>query len=211
MADFLRLTDLAPDPHRPGALRLSVNGKPYCAIAAESELAASLAVGQSLDAGVRERVEQAADAEAAYRAVLRALTRRPHARTDLERRLVRRGHPPGAVAAALNRAAAAGLIDDARFALDFVQTRAARGRGPARIRRDLLAAGVAGAIIEQALAQGWPAERSTETAALELARKRAAQLGTLSPTVKRRRLLAYLVRRGFAGPEVRAAVSRLLK
>lgn len=205
-----RITGLEPDPHRPGALRLLVNGRPYCAIPAASELARRLGVGQPLEPPLRAEIEQAADAEAAYRALLRALGRRSHARADLARRLVRRGHPSEAVEQALQRAASAGLIDDARFALDFVETRAARGRGPARLRRDLLAAGVDSAVIDRALVEAWPPDVDPKTRALQLAQKRAAQLGRLPSEVKRRRVLGYLARRGFAGPEVRAAVAQLL-
>ena len=43
-----------------------------------------------------------------------------------------------------------------------------------------------------------------------LATKRAAQLGTLPRQTKRRRLLAYLARRGFSGREVTEIVEGVL-
>jgi hypothetical protein len=45
---------------------------------------------------------------------------------------------------------------------------------------------------------------------LALASKRAAQLGNIPRGAKRRRLLAYLARRGYAGREVSTMVSRLV-
>jgi len=210
MPNAPRLTGLEPDPFQPGALRLLVDGKPYCSLPASSEAAARVEVGQVIDRETQARIESAADAEAAYRTALRALERRPFSRAELERRLLRRGHPPDAVQAAIERATAAGLVDDRRFALHFVQTRAARGRGPARLRRDLRAVGVENAVIDEALAEGWPEDTDPETAALALARKRAAQLGSLPTDVKRRRLLGYLARRGYSGAQRIEAVRRAL-
>ena len=45
---------------------------------------------------------------------------------------------------------------------------------------------------------------------LALAAKRAAQLGDLPRPVKRRRVLAYLARRGFAGRDISDMVTRLV-
>src|SRR5207249_1524073 len=83
-------------------------------------------------------------AEGAYRAALRALARRAHARFDLRRRLLQKQHPPAAVDGALARLAALGLLDDARFARDYDGAKATRGggRGPTRLVRDLLSQGV---------------------------------------------------------------------
>ena len=54
-----------------------------------------------------------------------------------------------AVEAALERATGLGLLDDAAYARNYVQTRAARGRGPSRLIRDLLAMGVQRSLIDR--------------------------------------------------------------
>ncbi|HET7600300.1 MAG TPA: regulatory protein RecX, partial [Gemmatimonadales bacterium] len=146
----------------------------------------------------------------AYRTVLRALERRAHARADLARRLLRRGHPADAVHAALDRVAGLGLLDDVRFAAHYVQTRAVRGRGPARILRDLLALGVERSVIDRALADEWPPEADRTALPFALAAQRSRQLGDLPRPVKRRRLLAYLSRRGYGGHDALEAVRRAL-
>lgn len=206
-----RITALEPDPHRPGAVRLLVNGKLLCTVPAESVAAERFAVGAVFDGEVRQRAEQVADQEAAYRTLLRALERRAFARRDLARRLVRRGHPAAAIEAALDRAQGAGLLDDTGFAGDYVESRAARGRGPSRIARDLTVMGVDRAVIDRALAERWPQETDPGSLAAALAAKRAAQLGNLPVAIKRRRVLGYLARRGFAGHEVREVVGRVLE
>jgi regulatory protein len=204
------LTALEPDPRRPGTLRGDLDGDRYGAVPAELADAAGLAVGRVVDDAMHERLTAGADAEAAFRTLLRALERRSFARVDLARRLVRKGHPRPAVEAAVERAFGLRLLDDAAFALSYVQTRSIRGRGPARLTRDLLAMGVDRSLIDRALAAEWPDGSDRTRIPLALATKRAAQLGDLPRPVKRRRVLAYLARRGFAGREITELVTRIV-
>jgi regulatory protein len=203
-----RITDLQPDPRRPASVRVLVDGQLFCTVGADS--CRGLTVGQPLDEQVVERLAHAADAEAAVRMVLRSLERRAYARADLGRKLTRRGHPAEAVEYALEHAGRLGLMDDAAFARSYVQMRARRGRGPARVVRDLLIMGVARALIDVAVAAEWPPEADRSTVPLELAAKRAAQLVDLPRPVRRRRILAYLARRGFTGPEAVDAVAKAI-
>ncbi|MGN6391398.1 MAG: regulatory protein RecX [Gemmatimonadales bacterium] len=204
------LTALVPDPRRSGTVRVELDGVRFGAVPEELIRSTGLAVGRVVDAELRDRLTAAADAEASLRTVLRALERRPFARADLGRRLVRKGHPRAAVDAALDRVAAMGLLDDVRFARDYVQTRAPRGRGPARLTRDLLAMGVDRAVINRALTDEWPEGSDRIKVPQSLAVKRAAQLGDLPRPVKRRRVLAYLARRGFAGRDISDLVARVV-
>jgi regulatory protein len=204
------ITLLAPDPRRSACVRIQVGGKPYYTVPAEVARAERLAEGQSIDEALHGRLGRAADGEAALRAALRSLELRPYACADLGRRLVRRGHPREAVAQALAAAAALGLLDDAAYARTYAETRSARGRGPARIRRDLLAMGVSGSHADAAIAARWPEGTEDEAVPLALATRRAAQLGDLPRPVKRRRLLAFLLRRGFSGRTVNQVVARVL-
>ena len=204
------LTALEPDPRRPGTLRVEVDGARFGAVPEELARVAGLAAGRPLDAELHQRLTAAADAEGAFRTLLRALERRSFARADLARRLVRKGHPRPAVDAAIERAAGLGLLDDAAYAQTYVQTRAARGRGPARLTRDLMAMGVDRAHIDRALAAEWPEGSDRTGVPLALAAKRAQQLGDLPRPVKRRRVLAYLARRGFAGRDISDLVARVV-
>ena len=204
------LTALEPDPRRPGTLRVEVDGVRFGAVPAEMARAAGLAIGRALDGDLQERLTAAADAEGAFRTLLRALERRSFARADLGRRLIRKGHPRHAVDAALDRAQSLGLLDDAAFASNYVQTRTARGRGPSRLVRDLVAMGVERGHIDRALAAEWPEGSDRTGVPHALASKRAAQLGDLPRPVKRRRVLAYLARRGFAGRDISELVAKVV-
>jgi regulatory protein len=210
MAIASTITAVDPDPRRPGAVRLEIDGARFGAVPRELVGVEGLTVGRVVDAELQQRLGTAADIEAAYRTVLRCLELRSYARSDLGRRLLRKGHARQAVETALERATDLGLLDDAAYARGYVRTRAARGRGPSRLTRDLLAMGVQRSLIDRALAAEWPEGSDRSSMPLVLASKRAAQLGALPRPTKRRRVLAYLARRGFSGREVTEIVEGVL-
>jgi regulatory protein len=206
----LRITAVEPDPRRADSVRVEIDGTRFGAVSRDLVEIEQLRPGRVVDAALQEALTAAADAEAAYRTVLRALEIRSYAQSDLTRRLLRKGHPRGAVALAIDRATHLGLLDDAAFARNYVQTRAARGRGPSRLTRDLLSMGVGRTIIDQVLAAEWPEGADRTSVPLALARKRAAQLGSLPRQTRRRRVVAYLARRGFTGRDINEIVDRVI-
>ena len=205
-----RITAIEQDPRRPGTVRLELDGARFGVVPAELITAEGLSPGQSIAPDVHERLCAAADVEAAYRTGLRVLELRSYARADLGRRLQRKGHHRAAVDIALERLLTLGLLNDEEYARNYVHTRAARGRGPSRLIHDLLAMGVHRSLIDRALAAEWPEGSDRTSMPQALVSKRAAQLGTLPRQTKRRRLLAYLARRGFSGRDVSALVESVL-
>ena len=205
-----RITGIEQDPRRSGVVRVYVEGRLTWSVSESVVVAEGLREAQVVDEGLRARLEAAADEQAAWRTVLRHLARRAFARRDLERRLCQKGHPPAAVARALERAVEAGLLDDARFAAEFVDLKAGRGRGPARLLADLAAMGVADQVARRAVGAWSEAQEDPDAMPRSLARKRAGQLRALPPAVRRRRIVNYLARRGFSGARVRGLVDEVL-
>jgi SOS response regulatory protein OraA/RecX len=70
--------------------------------------------------------------------------------------------------------------------------------------------GVQRSMIDRALAAEWPEGSDLTSVPLALATKRAGQLGALPRQTKRRRVLAYLARRGFSGREVTELVEKVV-
>ncbi len=204
------LTGLAPDPHRPDYRLVEVDRGRFASLPATALTGLDLVVGGEIEPLVLERLHALADIEAAHRAALRAIARRAHARVDLRRRLLQKQHPAAAVDPALDRLSAAGLLNDAQFAVDYAAAKARRGRGPARLVRDLQAQGVERRVAEEAVRTSLAAEGVDPAEAVRaLAEKRAKQLAGLPPAVRKRRLVAFLVRRGFNGGEIREVVESL--
>jgi regulatory protein len=133
---------------------------------------------------------------------VRLLARREYARAELGRRLARRGFPGAPVETVLEELVAEGLLSDARFAESFVRARADRGQGPFRIARELGERGVAGELVDEALA-------AAETDWRDLARRvRAKRFGTALPEdyAGRARQMRFLHYRGFTEAQIRAAL-----
>ena len=182
------LTGLAPDPRQPGYRVVLVDRGRFASLPDDALAPLQLQVG----------------------AALRALARRGYARADLQCRLAWKRHPREAVAAALERLVARGVMDDRRYAEEYARARAARGSGRPRIVRDLLTQGVERETAEEAVRRALEVEGvDPDTAARALALRRVRQLGDLAPAVKRRRLFAFLLRRGYPGPQVRELVEEL--
>jgi regulatory protein len=137
------------------------------------------------------------------------LVRREHSRQELTRKLQARGIPEEDASAAVDRMSQAGWQDDGRFACSLARTRAAAGYGPLRIRAELSSHGLAGAAVESAFAalaetgdDDWP-ER-----ARELVRRRHGAPGHLD-IASQRKAADFLLRRGFDGDSIRAAIRAL--
>jgi len=204
------LTALAPDPRQPGYRLVEVDRGRFASLPLEALEPLSLQLGVELTPAVLSRLRELADVEAAERAALRALARRAHARQDLQRRLVKKQHPPAAVEAALERLTIRGLLDDHRFAEQYAALRATRGKGPARLLRDLQAQGVERRTAEDAVRRALEEEGiDPALEARAVAAKRARQLAGLPAPVRKRRLLAFLVRRGYAGMQLKELVEEV--
>jgi regulatory protein len=135
------------------------------------------------------------------------LSRRPWTQAELGRRLIRRGAPADIADRVIADLTDRGYLDDAAFAVRWVQVRADRGYGAARLRAELRARGVAAALIDDALAP-LAAEIELEQARA-LARRRLGALRRARPDRVAARLADYLARRGYR-PAVASRVVREL-
>jgi regulatory protein len=100
-------------------------------------------------------------------------------------------------------------VDDAAFARHWVTTRAARGYGAARLRAELRARGVAGSLVDAALAAVDRGDQLDE--ARRLARRRLPALTGATPEKAAARLRDHLLRRGFPGGVVAQVVRESLR
>ncbi|MDQ8145333.1 MAG: regulatory protein RecX [Gemmatimonadota bacterium] len=141
-----------------------------------------------------------------------ALARRAYARVELGQHLLRKGFTEPVVTEALARLADRGYLDDLAYARGFVHSRmTGRAFGPRRVRTELARRGVAPALVDQVLAErAADAESAPEDGALVAGRRRMGALRGLAPDVARRRLVGWLVRRGFGMGESMRAARQLL-
>jgi regulatory protein len=147
----------------------------------------------------------------AFDRALGMLARARRTRRELERRLSLT-QPDGAVVQkAIERLETLGLLDDQAVARAEAASRFRRGEGAGRIRQSLARKGVARAIVDAAI-QSVAAEEAVDDVALCRAagEKRLKSLRSLAPDVQRRRLMGFLLRRGFSGYDVSRIVRELI-
>lgn len=129
------------------------------------------------------------------------LVRREHSRKELTRKLTARGVETEDAQAAVERMTAEGWQDDARFAELLVRSRANNGYGPLRIRAEL---GMHGLDRDTVAAAMEAYDGDWTENARDLARRRFP--GRLDDLAIQRKAADFLLRRGFSGDQVRAAV-----
>lgn len=148
----------------------------------------------------------------AYSRSLDALSRRARSSRELSRWLADRGYAQADIAEAIERLTASGLLDDAKYAYAFARTRLVdRHQSPRRVSAELARRGVPRDVADQAIAAVTADSDVDAEAAIEAAaRKRLRALSVRDPVVRRRRLMAFLLRQGFDLARVRDVVGRVL-
>jgi regulatory protein len=141
------------------------------------------------------------DVAAAREAGISLLARRDFASGELRAKLEKRGYPGPVVAAAVAELLEERVLNDARYAENYVSYHAERGRGPVRIAADLKALGLPRELVEASLAAGpdWRA----------LAREaRLRKFGPDAPPdwPEKARQARFLQYRGFSSDHIRSAL-----
>ena len=141
---------------------------------------------------IQELIERDRE-DAAYEQAMRLLSHRPRTEHELRIRYSRNGLSEQVQDSALERLKSEGWVDDAAFAQVWIENRMEfRPRGAFALRSELRSKGVARELIEVVLE-----DFDEEEAAKRAADRGAHRYQHLSPDLFRRRLSAYLSRRGF--------------
>ncbi len=141
---------------------------------------------------------------------LHALATRGVSKVEIEARLVARELPAEVVAEQISTLERQGLIDDAELASNLVDKYVLRqGLGRRAAAEKMRQRGVPQAVIQEAL-EGISNEDESSRLR-EVAEDRARALGSLAPEVAKRRLVAYLQRRGYSGNEIFSVVDQVLR
>lgn len=209
------MTDLRESPRRPGRYLVTLADGQRLLLGVNVLADAGVTrVGLDLEPAVVERLLHEARITALADRALDMLARGRRTRRELERRLRLRDREvaPEAVREALDRLEATGLVSDADVAEAEALSRLRRGEAPGRVRAILGRKGVATSIVGEALRGAMASNAFDERAACEaVAEKRLRSLAGLDPPVVRRRLQAFLLRRGFTASVVRTVSNRLLR
>ena len=196
---------------RSGGVRVRLDGRPYGTVSTHDVLELGLADGEDISRAALADLGRRSDIFAARTVALRMLAMRSLPSRELMRRLLRKGHGKPAAESAIEGLLSAGLINDAEFARHHARTRSRRSLGPNRLVSELRRFGINERQAEQAVADVYAREGVDPRDQMrEAARKKAATLRNLDPAAAKRRLRAFLLRRGYSGADVSAVVKEAL-
>jgi regulatory protein len=199
--DPLSIKELRESPRRPGRYLLSLSDgrQLLVGITVLSDMGATRP-GLIVTSAMLERLLNEHIITGLADAALDALARGRRTRRELELRLRRREATPAQIREALDRLEQTGLLSDEAVASAEAASRLRRGEAPARVTQQLRRKGVAGALVSGAVAEAMrEGEFDEEAACRTVAEKRARTLPTNDPVTSRRKLLAFLLRRGYSG------------
>jgi regulatory protein len=204
------ITGIVPSAKKPGRFDLLVDRRHEATVSIETIERLGLAVGRPYDP-VRADVERDRAVLATYDRALNMLALRARSARELRRHLVRKGEPADQVDAAIARLHAAGFLDDAAFARQLARSKAVGvGMSRRRIQQELARRGVAREVGDGAIAEVFEEEQLDEGVVVEqAARKKLRSLTNLDAATRRRRLFAFLARRGYHLDHIRRALQAL--
>lgn len=167
--------------------------------------AAWLQVGQDLSPSKIAKLQADDQREVAYMQALHFLDYRPRSRVEVRRNLEKHGIPPEVISDVFKRLERSGLVNDERFAQDWVENRSEfRPRSRRALAFELHQRGLDENSIEKAL-EGL----NEEVLAYQAAIKQARRFEGLQLRDFNNKLGSYLARRGFSYEIIKHVVAKV--
>jgi regulatory protein len=162
---------------------------------------AGVAPGLELDLTAAQSLLDADDLLAAKQIATRQLSYRPRSVAELRQTLGQRGFGPHIIDQVVARFTELGYLDDADFARRWIANREQLApRGTRLLKQELRQKGIGADMAEEAISD---ADLDDLAAAMRIAERRLPKMTGLERDAQRRRLAAYLERRGFSYDVVR--------
>ena len=148
-----------------------------------------------------------------YDRALDMLEARARGVTELRRLLIPKGEPQPDVDDAIARLQRSGVLDDVAYARQFARSKAlGAGLSRRRLQQELTKRGVAREVSDAAIDEVFEEEGVDDSASIErVARKKLKTLDKLDVPTQRRRLYAFLARRGYDSDDIANVTQALLQ
>jgi regulatory protein len=198
-----KITSLEPTRRNPDRVAVFLDGSYALAISTAAARQAGLEVGGQVDPEVIEQLALAENLEKACQSAYYFLGPRPRSEAEVARRLAEKGYDQPVIAAALTRLREYGYLDDQAFATAWIESRSrSKPRSSRLINLELRQKGVDPESIDL---DSWDDDAAAWAAATRwLSNQRFADRAE-----RDRKVSAFLLRRGFDYPVIRALLRRL--
>jgi regulatory protein len=198
-----KVTAIKVQKHHPNRVNVYVDNE--YAFGLTRITAAWLQVGQQLTSGKIAKLRAEDEREIAYMKALRYLDYRPRSRAEVRRALEKHAVPAEVIEDVFKRLERSGLVNDERFAKDWVENRSEfRPRSRRALAYELHQKGLAESAIKKAL-EGF----NEEALAYQAALKQSRHYQGYPMRDFRNKLGSYLARRGFSYEIIKNVVARV--
>jgi regulatory protein len=206
--DMAMISGIVPAARPAGRFAVLVDGREGAVLSLEAIDRLGLVVGRTVD-GLEDAIALESARLQSYDRALNMLAFRARSSRELARSLVKKGEERSHVDWAIARLQEQGLLDDAAFARAFTRSKVVGGKqSRRRVEQDLARKGVSRTVAGEAIGDVFEEEAIDQRAIVEeAARKKLRSLSGLDPVVQRRRLYAFLARRGYDLDDIRAAIA----
>jgi regulatory protein len=207
----MKITALRQQKKHRERLNVYVDGEFGLSTAVEVAIRLGLRSGVDVDEAILAAAENADAEYRAREASLRLLAHRPRSEHELRQRLRIRGFEAPAIDSCLEHLKGVGLLDDEAFSLAYCRDRLrSRPSGPTRLLAELRAKGVDAEVANRSLEEVFRSEGVGEEDLARRAVRKFARRRNEDPIRVRRRLYAFLARRGFSPETVGVILEEVL-
>ena len=179
-----------------------IDDKPGLRVSETTLAKSGLYTGKALDEKVIEQIVRTDSRERAYQIAVNFISYRPRSSKEIIDKLARKGFTRELALEVVDQLKELSLLNDLQFARMFVRDKL-RGKpmGKAMLRRKLLEKGIAFQLSERVLKEYVTEENEQEAARTLAVRKMKmsrSRLSALEPLARQKRLVDYLLSRGFS-------------
>ena len=205
------VTQISEHPRKPGRYIVEVDGRDFAVVNLDAITETKTKIGVVIDDARAAQLREAGEVVATYDRALNLLAFRARSSRELSRRLKEKGASAECIEQVITKLRDAGLVDDADFARQVARSKVSGGASKRRVQQELFKRGVERDVADEAVTEVLADENVDMVAVAErVARKRLPSLASADPQSRRRRLYAFLARRGHDSETIRTVMDRVL-
>jgi regulatory protein len=196
------ITKILKIRRKPNKFELYIDDKPGLRVSELTLAKSGLYTGKSLDERAIEQLVRADSSERAHQVAVNFISYRPRSSKEILDKLQQKGFARDLALEVVDQLKELNLLNDLQFARMFVRDKL-RGKpmGKAMLRRKLLEKGIAFQLSERILKE-YVTEKDEQEAAKTLAARKMkmsrSRFSALDPSTREKRLINYLLSRGFS-------------
>lgn len=205
------ITDIQKQKTDPSRYSIFLDGIFFSGATEESINRFNLKCGKEIDDSKLEELLYEEEFSRAKDYVYKLLAKRMYTKKEIQNKLQSRKYSLKVIQNILSLMEEYRYLNDKSFAEEWIESRIrAKPKGKIALKRELMQKGIDESIVEQALENKLDESKLSETA-LELARRRLKSYSKDDALTAKRKLMNFLIRRGFDFETIRNVIEKVTK